>query len=112
MHFLFAKMYTTTKQFARVFATYSPVAVISALLGWVYYAYAIHLFEYWRQTAGGVIQWILFHILFLLLLTSYCRTVVSDPGSPANEFRLRLPESQTLNHTPLANTGADDLNLR
>ncbi|KAI3644854.1 hypothetical protein MP228_011018 [Amoeboaphelidium protococcarum] len=75
-----------------------PVAFVVSLLIWAWQAYTVNLWSHWwtQQQAGWLIL-LIFQILFLLLMWTYYRVVMTDPGSPLHYERLRL-QSSDLQH--------------
>jgi len=70
-----------------------PVLVISSIVVWSYYAYVVHLAILVIQSnVERVILLILYHILFLLFIASYWRTVWTSAGSIPKKFMLSPTE--------------------
>ena len=68
-----------------------PVLLISAIVIWSYYAYVVHLCV--LTVTEDVVRYlllVLYHIIFVLFLWSYWRTVWASPGPVPARFRLVL----------------------
>jgi len=70
-----------------------PVLVISAILVWSYYAYVVYLCILTIQSvAERTVLLCLYHVIFLVFLWSYWRTVWTNSGSVPKKFKLTAQE--------------------
>jgi len=77
-----------------------PVVLISAIIVWSYYAYVVHLCVLTvQEEAVRYILLSLYHIIFLLFLWSYWKTVWTSPGVIPPRFKLTMEELENLEST-------------
>jgi hypothetical protein len=77
-----------------------PVVLISAIVVWSYYAYVVHLCI--LTVSEPVVRYlllVLYHILFILFLWAYWRTVWTNPGPVPSRFKLTTEELDNLEST-------------
>eukprot|EP00088_Acartia_fossae_P038600 TRINITY_DN4003_c0_g1_i2.p1 TRINITY_DN4003_c0_g1~~TRINITY_DN4003_c0_g1_i2.p1 ORF type:complete len:422 (-),score=97.95 TRINITY_DN4003_c0_g1_i2:275-1540(-) len=79
---------------------WTPVILISAIIIWSYYAYVVHLCIFSVQVeAARYILLILYHVIFLLFLWSYWRTVWTVPGKVPARYRLNYEQLEALENS-------------
>ena len=75
------------------FFKWIPVIVISGIVAWSYYAYVVHLCIYTMESqAEKVVLLIFYHIFVTLFVSSYWRTVWTDPGKVPKKWSLTSEE--------------------
>jgi len=77
-----------------------PVLLISAIVVWSYYAYVVHLCI--LTISEEVIRYLIlvpYHIIFILFLWSYWKTIWTRPGAVPPRFRLTNEEQENLDGT-------------
>jgi len=83
-----------------------PVLVISGIVAWSYYAYVAELcIKNVQSDVAKVIFLVGYHILLLLFLASYWRTVWTKPGEIPKRFRLTAEELDSVE-------GSDDVDVQ
>jgi len=74
-----------------------PVIVISGIVSWSYYAYVVHLcIQTIESDVEKSILLILYHISITFFLSSYWRTVWTNPGTIPKKFNLTSEELDTV----------------
>jgi len=77
-------------------AKWFPVLFITAIMGWSYYAFEVHLCVLTVVSIDGLpvlfLLLVPYHVLFVLFSWSYWKTVFSNPGSVPRRFRLTEDE--------------------
>ncbi|CAB4068978.1 ZDHHC2_15_20 [Lepeophtheirus salmonis] len=76
---------------------WTPVAFISGILIWSYYAYVFELnFVIVSNPWEKSVYLMFYHILLLLLVWSYLKTILSDAGKVPSSWRLTTPMNERL----------------
>jgi hypothetical protein len=79
---------------------WTPVLLISAILIWSYYAYVVHLCIFSVQSdAVRYTLLVFYHVIFLLFLWSYWRTVWTSPGKVPPRYRLSYEQLEKLENS-------------
>ncbi|KAM4796095.1 palmitoyltransferase ZDHHC20 [Rhinophrynus dorsalis] len=72
-----------------------PILVITLVVGWSYYAYVVELCIFTiKSDAERVVYLVIFHLLFILFLWSYWKTVFTRPATPSKEFCLSKSDKE------------------
>uniref|UniRef100_A0A6I8R6D8 Palmitoyltransferase n=1 Tax=Xenopus tropicalis TaxID=8364 RepID=A0A6I8R6D8_XENTR len=72
-----------------------PVLFITAVACWSYYAFVLELCVFTiKSNAEKAVYMVIFHLLFIMFIWSYWKTIFSRPANPSKEFCLSKSDKE------------------